>query len=104
MGGPIAPCNVSVEEMLANHGYSPAIQLIRGVKISPAGELWVLRASAADGSDAALDVFDREGEYLGTLPQGTPLPVVFLSEDRVWFAETDALGVQRLVIARVVRE
>lgn len=49
-------------------------------------------------------VSDPEGAYLGTLARGFPgLPVLFLPNGRVGFVEEDALGVQRLVVGRVMR-
>jgi hypothetical protein len=57
------------------------------------------------GEDApgVIDIFDASGAYQGTLPGGTPFPLVFLDEDRFGGAEKDATDLVRLVVFRVRR-
>ena len=50
-----------------------------------------------------IDIFDNSGVYEGTLPAGTPFPLVFLGNDRFGGAETDATDISRLVVFRVHR-
>lgn len=50
---------------------------------------------------AVIDVPAPDGEYLGTLPEGTPWPVAFLSSRRFAAIETDELDVDQVVICRI---
>lgn len=99
VGGPLAPCRVQPGERLANHGYASRRQLIDAISLDHAGNLWVRRTR--EGESPRIDVFEADGRYSGTLPAGFPFPLVFMPNDRIGFAETDSLDVQRLVIAGV---
>jgi hypothetical protein len=59
---------------------------------------------AIDSTLARIDVFDPEGVYLGTLPEGHPWPVAFAPPDRILFVEQDDMDIQRLVIADLVTD
>lgn len=65
--------------------------------VTPGGRVWARRA-ALRGEEAAIDVLDATGEYLGTLPPGAPFPIAFLSEDRLLAKETDELDIEYLVV------
>ena len=56
-----------------------------------------------EATPAAIDVFDESGAYRGTLPAGTPFPILFLDRDRFGAVETDATDISRLVVYRVIR-
>lgn len=101
--GPLAPCDISPRQRLENHGFASLRQVIQEVAIAPNGEIWVMRAGPTNISDGPIDLFSPSGGYFGTLPPGTPFPVVFLPDDRIGFAELDGVGVKRLVIARIER-
>jgi len=88
-------------ELVEQRGFAPVIPAIASVAIDPDGRLWVERGHVR-GDPAAIDLFDARGDYLGTLPPGTPLPVVFLSARRVATIETDELDVQRIAIHDLV--
>jgi hypothetical protein len=64
------------------------------------GRLWVERIDAS--TDTAFDVFSEAGRHIGTvrLDISAGLPVAFRG-DRVAGVNTDALGVQRIVLYRV---
>jgi hypothetical protein len=104
IGGPVAPCRASPDEVLRNHGYATHVQIVTGVALAPDGTLWVARRVEGRGDDVAIDVFDLHGDYTGTLPPGTPLPVAFPSRGHAVYALRDELDVERLVIARLRRE
>jgi hypothetical protein len=99
-GGPLAPCRIDAAAQLQNHGYAPFVQLLRDVAHGPGGRLWVQRRVTGDTA-SVIDVFDADGLYAGSLPPGTPLPVVFLPDGRVGYVAKDSLDVERLVLARV---
>jgi len=99
-------CEATPAEVVEARGYASQIPAIRNVLLAPSGELWVARlipGASADGTPEPIDVFDPTGAYLGTLPEGTPFPLLLLPDGRVAYAEKDALDVERLVIARVER-
>lgn len=51
---------------------------------------------ATGAAPKPIDVFDREGRYLGTLPAGSPFPIGFLPDGRILVA--DEFDVERLVL------
>lgn len=52
---------------------------------------WIQRRVVGAG-DGPIAVFAADGQYLGTLTPGTPMPLVFISERRVVLQETDQLS------------
>lgn len=88
-------------EVVEQRGMADVVPLIEQVVVQPGGRLWVQRFVAGD-DPGAIDIFEADGEYIGTLPAGTPLPVGFLPDGRALTSQTDELDVQRLVIGRFV--
>lgn len=72
------------------------------LRFAPDGLLWVVRGHV-DGEEPAIDVFDPAGSYVGTLPPGSPVPLLFLPDGRLVAEETDELDVDRLVVYRLDR-
>jgi hypothetical protein len=68
--------------------------------VSPKGDVWVLRSGAA-GSDPIVDLFDRQGEWIGsiTLPQGRR--VVGFGTETVFLAHSDEFGLSWLERYRI---
>jgi hypothetical protein len=73
---------------------------IGAVALDPRGRVWIQRGRVP-GEEVPTDVFTLEGDYVGTLPAGSPFPIVFIGDDRIGSVETDDLDVSRLVIHRV---
>lgn len=99
-------CEATPEEVVEERGFASELPAIRTVLMAPSGEIWVQRlvpGSLSSGAPAPIDVFDPSGAYLGTLPAGTPFPLLILPDGRIVFEDKDALDVERLVIARVER-
>lgn len=99
-------CEVSAEELVEGRGYADMMPALSDVRLSPTGELWVERfepGARPDDRFGPIDIFGPEGEYVGTLPPGTPLPVAFLPDDRIIVSEKDAFDVERLVVLRIRR-
>lgn len=96
-GGDCTTPSVEVGEKV---GVAATIPVVRAAAIAPDGSLWVERYTF-DGETPAVDVFDREGAYLGTLA-GRALPMGFLGADRVLFPihnpddDTTIIGVYRI--------
>ncbi|MEX0691313.1 MAG: 6-bladed beta-propeller [Gemmatimonadales bacterium] len=97
-GGCAAPAARVVEA----RGVAPVIPPIAAVAVGPDGILWVQRR-VVRGETASVDVFDAEGVYLGTLPDGSPFPAAFQANGDVLAVVADDLDVQRVVVYRVHR-
>ena len=91
------------EEAAEQRGYAPVIPAIARLAIDPAGRLWVERGHVR-GDPAAIDLYDDGGDYLGTLPAGTPFPTAFLSATRLATLSTDEFDVNRIVVQDFVIE
>lgn len=87
-------------EVVAQRGFDPVIQVVGQLAIAPDGTLWVQRHEVQD-EPRAIDLFASDGNYLGTLPPGSPFPIAFLPDGRIAAGITDELDVQRLVVYRV---
>jgi hypothetical protein len=95
-------CVVPPEKVAEARGFAEFIPAIRRLAVAPDGTIWVQRF-AVKGDDAAVDLFAADGEYLGTLPPGTPFPAAFLGPDRFATTEKDDLDVDHVVVYRVDR-
>jgi len=96
------PCRIPASELVAGRGFAAVVPTIRNLMLAPAGELWVERRVAGSSGGGPIDIFDRDGQYVGTLAD-FPMPAAFLGHDRVAWIETDSLDVQRVVVGQVVR-
>lgn len=97
------PCLIQPREMVDARGFAATLPWIQQVTLAPGGEVWVGRKELGSISPGLIDVFDGTGAYRGTLPSGTPFPLVFLDEDRFGAEERDAMDISRLVVYRVIR-
>ena len=95
------PCTIPPREMVDARGFAETLPWIAQVTLAPGGEIWVERKELGATTSGAIDVFDGSGAYQGTLPAGTPFPLVFLDENRFGAAETDATDISRFVVYRV---
>lgn len=95
-------CTVPPEEVVEQRGIAESIPAIAGVAVAPDGSVWVQREVIGEEL-GPVDVFDGEGEYVSTLPPTTPWPLSFSGSDRILTLETDALGVQRVVVYAIQR-
>ena len=98
------PCTIPAAEMVDGRGFAAHVPWVAQVTLSPSGAAWVLRKEVGEEMQGPVDVFDPSGAYIGTLPDGSPFPLMFLDDNRFAAAETDAFDVTRLVVYRVVRE
>jgi hypothetical protein len=97
------PCTISPQEMTDGRGYADVVPVILNVLLSPEGEVWVERRVGGGVAGSRIDIFDPTGAYLGTLPAGTPFPLMLLPGGRIAVEEKDEFDVARLVIMRVER-
>lgn len=87
-------------EVARVRGFASTIPAIARVALSPDGWLWV-EHGAARGDPKAIDLFTPSGSYAGTLPPGSPFPILFLPDGRIAAAETDEFDVTRLAVFRI---
>ena len=88
---------------IENKDYYHELSVVRGVEVTWDGRIWVLRWGAEPRSDGPIDVVTPDGRYVGSYPAGTTaLPVAFGPDGLVAFIETDELGVQTVVVKRVL--
>jgi len=96
-------CTITPAETVERQGVAPVIPAVGGVRLAPDGHLFVLRGQVK-GDPALIDVLSPVGDYLGTLPAGSPMPAAFLPNGDVVAIELDdETDVQRVVTYRVER-
>ena len=95
-------CTIDPGEMIEARGVAPVLQPVDRIVVAPDGTVWVTRG-AVKGEPRIVDVFDAEGEYLGTLPAGAPEPAAFLANGDLVAIEKDELDVERIAVYRVGR-
>jgi hypothetical protein len=83
-------------------GYAPAIPVIADIRAAPDHSLWVKRHTASE-DPSLIDIIGVTGEYLGTLPPGSPFPAAFLPGDRLVAEEVDELGAETVVVYQIGR-
>ncbi len=99
-GGTDTRCDV--DETLEERGFAPYLPWISALALAPGGWLWVRRREVGT-RPAPIDLFDRAGIYVGTLPGGSPFPAAFLPDGRVVSIARDDLDVEYVVVWDVRR-
>lgn len=83
-----------------------AMPIYEGIYINEEGsEIWV-KLIEPENAQAAFDVFNRSGQYLGEALSDIPIaasPAPIIRGDEIWLITTDELDVPYVVRARVVR-
>ena len=79
------------------------LSVIRGLGTTWDGHIWVLRRGDGPRDDGPIDVLAQEGRYLGSYRAGTAaLADAFGPDGLAAYVETNELGVQTVVVKRVV--
>jgi hypothetical protein len=91
------------DEVVDKRGIAPVIPAISKIMVDPGGRIWVERGHVR-GDPAPIDVFSANGDYVGTLPAGSPYPVAFISPTRIASVATDEMDVSRLAIHDITGE
>ena len=90
-------------ERIENMEFADEVPVIRDLGVTRDGRIWVMRRGEEPLSDGAIDVVTADGRYVGSYPAGAVgLPDAFGPEGLMAFIEVDELGVQTVVVKRVV--
>ena len=92
-------------EHLDRVGVFTEVSIVRGLRTSWDGEIWVQRRGEEPGDDAGpIDVLTRDGRYIGTYPAGSiALPDTFGPDGLAAFIEQDEMDVETVVVKRLRR-
>jgi hypothetical protein len=93
-------CVAEPAKVVDERGVAEVVPSIRRLALGPDGTLWVQRF-AVRGDLATIDVFAADGDYLGTLPAGSPFPEVFFPDGSLAAVEKDDLDVDHVVVYRI---
>ncbi|MBT8462420.1 MAG: hypothetical protein KJO44_07820 [Gemmatimonadetes bacterium] len=99
-------CRVSPAELVDARGFADAVPSISGIAVAPDGSIWVRRAAVAGEGIPAVDVLGPDGDYLGTLPTGSPFPAAFAgraTDYRAVSLRSADTGATEIVVSRIVR-
>ncbi|MEX2530121.1 MAG: 6-bladed beta-propeller [Gemmatimonadota bacterium] len=88
------------QEVVEQRGFAPVTPAVGRIAIDREGGLWVQRGGLRE-EPRAIDLFDADGDYRGTLPPGAPFPLAFFPDGRIAASHTDDFEVTRLVVYRV---
>ena len=96
----------SMREAVANREFFVEIPVVRGLRTTWDGGLWIQRRGEEPwDDDGPIDVFNPEHEYVGTLAGSlSGMPAAFGSDGLVLYWETDDLGVPTIVVKRLPEE
>lgn len=90
-------------EHIENQEYYPEIPVVRGLRATWAGSLWVQRRGADPWDDEGpIDVLGLDGEFRGTFAVGQlEMPLAFGPDGLAAFVETDEMDIPTIVVKRL---
>ena len=101
----LAPTGIapeSIRNRIESLAFADQIPVVGGLGTSWDGLIWVHRYGENPLDDGPIDLLAPDGRYLGTYPPGmTTLPTAFGPDGLLAFVETDALGVETVVVKRL---
>ena len=82
--------------------FHPVIPVVRTLRTSWEGNIWVQRRGEEPVSDGPIDLITPDGRYLGTFAaDATAMPSAFGPDGLVAFVEKDEMDVQTVVVRRL---
>lgn len=82
--------------------FAATIPRIESIAIDPQDRLWVLASSDEPGADGRVDLYDRDGALLGTLPN-LKLPAAFLRNGlAAYLGKDEDTDVQQVTVVRLI--
>ena len=93
----------TMREAIANRDFFDEVPVVRGLRATWDGALWVQRRGDEPWDDEGpIDVFGADHEYLGTFAASAPgMPAAFGPDGLVLYWETDELDVPTIVVKRL---
>ena len=89
-------------EQIETLQFAEEVPVVRDLRTSWGGRIWVLRRGDEPVSDGPIDILAPDGRYLGSYRTGaTPLPDAFGPEGLAAFIERDELDIQTVVVKRL---
>lgn len=89
-------------EQIETLEFAEEVPLVRDLRTSWNGRIWVLRRGDEPVSDGPIDILAADGRYVGSYRTGaTPLPDAFGPEGLAAFIDRDELDVQTVVVKRL---
>ena len=93
-------CSIPPAEVAEVRGFASVVPAVRIVVLAPDGSFWVQRSGPRE-EQPVIDLFDPRGNYVGTLPPGTPSPATFMPNGDLVAARKDKESdVDQLVVYR----
>ena len=92
-------------QLLDRVGVFTEVSIVRGLRTSWNGEIWVQRrGEEPSDDDGPIDVLTMDGRYIGTHPAGSiALPDAFGPDGLAAFVEQDEMDVETVVVKRLRR-
>jgi len=75
--------------------------VIRDLQTSAEGTIWIQRHGIDPINGGPIDLLTPDGRYLGSFPEGTPMPNAFGPDGLLAFIEEDEFQVQSVVVRRM---
>ena len=92
----------AMREQAESMEFHPVVPVVRRLRTSWEGYIWVQRRGEEPVSDGPIDVLAPDGRYLGTFSaDGMSMPGAFGPDGLAAFVEVDELGVQTVVVRRL---
>lgn len=99
--GPVPPAlRGNVAAGLRNERFADVMPVVKALKVDASGNLWIERSGPSPDRPGPIDIVTPAGRYLGTLT-GIRMPAAISPGGRAAYVETDELGVERVVVARL---
>ncbi len=99
-GGDAPDRNPLLQQRLEKMTFAEVIPRIVELAVDPRDRLWVGVSEETPGEVERIDLYDRDGAFLGEL-RGIPFPDVFMGPDRYGVLAEDELDVQQVVVYRL---
>lgn len=99
-GWRVGNCTVPVSEALRGRGVYGEIPSLLQLGVDRSGNLWVGRPTVSSGHGLVTEIYNAEGQFVGTVPERIAFPVAFSSSGFVGWRR-DAEGAPQLVAYRI---
>lgn len=89
-------------EMIESREFFEEVPVVRRLRTSWNGRIWVQRRGDQPHEDGPIDVLEADGRYLGSYPRdAVAIPAAFGPSGLAAFIERDELDIQAVVVKRL---